>query len=129
LLFLCATITLKFLLSSAGLIYVGKEVARMATQLRIRLIGAIVKARWSHIVDTPAGRLSAALGDEGERASAAYRSSGLFAVKLTETLTYLAGCLCVSWQFSVGAGVVAGILSLAVSRSVRIARRAARTKW
>ncbi|MBL9034576.1 MAG: ABC transporter ATP-binding protein [Rhodospirillaceae bacterium] len=129
LLFLCATITLKFLLSSAGLIYVGKEVARMATQLRIRLIGAIVKARWSHIVDTPAGRLSAALGDEGERASAAYRSSGLFAVKLTETLTYLAGCLWVSWQFSVGAVVVAGILWLAVSRYVRMARRAGRTKW
>ncbi len=129
LLFLCATITVKFLLSSAGLIYVGKEVARMATQLRIRLIGAIVNARWSHIVETPAGRLSAALGDEGERASAAYRAAGLFAVKLTETLTYLAGCLWVSWQFSAGAVLVAGVLWLAVARYVRMARRAGRTKW
>jgi len=129
LLFLCATITLKFVLSSTGLIFVGKEVARMATQLRVRLIDAIVRARWSHIVDTPAGRLTAALGDEGERASAAYRSSGLFAVRLTETLTYLAGCVWISWQFSLLAIVVASILWLAVARYVRIARRAGRTKW
>ena len=129
LLFLCVTITLKFVLSSAGLVYVGKEVARMTTHMRLRLIGAIVRARWSHIVNTPAGRLTAALGDEGERASSAYRSSGLFAVKLTETLTYLAGCLWVSWQFSVAAIVVAGVLWLAVARYVRMARRAGRTKW
>lgn len=129
LLFLCATITLKFLLSTTGLIFVGKEVARMATQLRIRLIDAIVRARWSHIVDTPAGRLTAALGDEGERASAAYRSSALFTVKLTETLTYLAGCMWISWQFSLLAIVVASVLWLAVTRYVRMARRAGRTKW
>ncbi len=129
LLFLCATITLKFVLSSAGLIFVGKEVARMATQLRVRLIEAIVRARWSHIVDTPAGRLTAALGDEGERASAAYRSSGLFAVRFTETVTYLIGCMWISWQFSLLAVVVAMILYLAVARYVRMARRAGRTKW
>ena len=129
LLFLCATLTLKFLLSSSGLIYVGKEVARMTTQLRLRLIGAIVQARWSHIVDTPAGRLTAALGDEGERASAAYRAAGLFAVRLTETLTYLIGCLWISWEFSLAAIVVALVLWLAVARYVRMARRAGRTKW
>jgi ATP-binding cassette subfamily C protein len=129
LLFLCAALTLKFLLSSFGMIFVGREVARMATQMRIRLIGAIVRARWAHIVDTPSGRLSAALGDEGERASAAYRASGVFAAKLTETLTYLAGCIWVSWQFSVGAIVVAGVLWLAVARYVRMARRAGRVKW
>jgi ATP-binding cassette, subfamily C, bacterial len=129
LLFLCAAITLKFILSSGGLIFVGKEVARMTTELRVRLIDAIVRARWSHIVNTPAGRLTAALGDEGERASAAYRSSGLFAVKLTETLMYLVGCLWISWQFSLLAIVVASILWIAVGRYVRIARRAGRTKW
>jgi ATP-binding cassette subfamily C protein len=129
LLFLCATIALKFALSSAGLIFVGKEVARMATQLRVRLIDAIVRARWSHIVDTPAGRLTAALGDEGERASAAYRSAGLFAVRFTETLAYLIGCIWISWQFSLLALAVAMVLYLAVARYVRMARRAGRTKW
>lgn len=129
LLFLCATITLKFALSCTGLIFVGKEVARMATQLRVRLIEAIVRARWSSIVETPAGRLTAALGDEGERASAAYRSSGLFAVRLTETVTYLIGCMWISWQFSLLAVAVAAILYVAVARYVRMARRAGRTKW
>ncbi len=129
LLFLCATITLKFLLSSGGVIFVGREVARMTTELRIRLIGAIVRARWGHIISTPAGRLAAALGDEGERASAAYRASGLFMVKLTETLTYLVGCLWISWQFSIAALVISSVLWLAVARYVRMARRAGRSKW
>jgi ATP-binding cassette subfamily C protein len=129
LLFLCAAITLKFALSTGGLIFVGKEVARMTTELRVRLIDAIVRARWSHIVGTPAGRLTAALGDEGDRASAAYRSAGLFAVKAAETSMYLIGCLWVSWQFSLLAIVVASVLWIAVARYVRIARRAGRTKW
>jgi len=129
LLFLCATITLKFALSTTGLIYVGREVARMSTQMRLNLIGAIVRARWSHIISTPAGRLSAALSDEGERASAAYRAAGNFAARLTETLTYLIGCLWISWEFSVAAILAAGILWLAVARFVAMARRAGRAKW
>jgi ATP-binding cassette subfamily C protein len=129
LLFLCVTITLKFALSSFGLIYVGQEVARMATHMRLRLIEAIVRARWSHIISTPAGRLSAALGDEADRAQAAYRAAGNFAARLTETLTYLVGCLWISWEFSVAAILVAAILWLAVARFVRIARRAGRAKW
>ena len=129
LLFLCVTITLKFALSSAGLIYVGREVARMSTHMRLRLIEAIVRARWSHIISTPAGRLSAALSDEAERAQAAYRASGNFAARLTETVTYLIGCLWISWEFSVAAIVAAAILWLAVARFVAMARRAGRAKW
>ncbi|WP_119305032.1 ABC transporter ATP-binding protein [Dongia deserti] len=129
LLFLCVMITLKFTLTSAGLIYVGREVARMSTHMRLRLIEAIVRARWSHIISTPAGRLSAALSDEAERAQSAYRAAGNFAARLTETLTYLIGCLWISWQFSVAAIVAAIILWLAVARFVGMARRAGRAKW
>ncbi|MEZ5829925.1 MAG: ABC transporter ATP-binding protein [Dongiaceae bacterium] len=129
LLFLCVTITLKFALSSAGLIFVGREVARMSTQMRLRLIEAIVRARWSHIISTPAGRLSAALSDEGERAQSAYRAAGNFAARLTETTTYLIGCLWISWEFSVAAILAAIILWLAVARFVAMARRAGRAKW
>jgi ATP-binding cassette subfamily C protein len=129
LLFLCVTITLKFALTSAGLMYVGREVARMSTHLRLRLIEAIVRARWSHIISTPAGRLSAALSDEAERAQAAYRAAGNFAARLTETLTYLVGCLWISWEFSVAAILAAMILWLAVARFVGMARRAGRAKW
>ena len=129
LLFLCVTITLKFALSTTGLIYVGREVARMSTQMRLNLIGAIVRARWSHIINTPAGRLSAALSDEAERAQSAYRAAGNFAARLTETLTYLIGCLWISWEFSVAAILAAVILWLAVARFVAMARRAGRAKW
>lgn len=129
LLFMCAAITVKFVLSSGGVIYVGREVARMSTKLRVRLVGAIVRARWSRIIDTPAGRLSTALGDEGERGAAAYRAAGMFSVRLTETLCYLAGCLWLSWQFSLAAIVGALLLWLGVARFVRIARRAGRSKW
>jgi ATP-binding cassette, subfamily C, bacterial len=129
LLFLCVTFTVKFVLSTGGLIFVGQEVARMSTQMRINLIDAIVRARWSHIISTPAGRLSAALSDEAERAQSAYRAAGNFAARLTETITYLIGCLWISWQFSVGAIVASAILWLAVARFIAMARRAGRAKW
>ncbi|HEY1382572.1 MAG TPA: ABC transporter ATP-binding protein [Dongiaceae bacterium] len=129
LLFLCVTFTVKFALSTSGLIFVGQEVARMSTQMRLNLIDAIVRARWSHIINTPAGRLSAALSDEAERAQSAYRAAGNFAARLTETVTYLIGCLWISWQFSVGAIVASAILWLAVARFIAMARRAGRAKW
>jgi ATP-binding cassette subfamily C protein len=69
------------------------------------------------------------LSDEGERASAAYRAAGSFASRLTETLTYLIGCLWISWEFSVAAILAVGILWLAVGRFVAMARRAGRAKW
>ncbi|HET6621605.1 MAG TPA: ABC transporter ATP-binding protein [Dongiaceae bacterium] len=129
LLFLCLTFTFKFALSCGGLIFVGREVARMSAQMRLGLIDAIVRARWSHIISTPAGRLSAALSDESERASSAYRAAANFTTRLAETLAYLVGCLWISWQFSAGALLTAAILWLAVARFVAMARRAGRAKW
>src|SRR5262249_27183448 len=59
----------------------------------------------------------------------AYRAAATFAARLTETLTYLVGCLWISWQFSIAAVVMAGVLWLAVKRFTMIARKAGRSRW
>lgn len=129
LLFMCLAMTVKFLLGSAAAIYVGREVARTSTQMRVRLLEAIVQARWSHIIDTPAGRLLSAIGSESDRASSAHRSACMFAARLTETVAYLAGTLWISWQLSLAAISAAAILWISVAPFTAAARRAGRSKW
>src|SRR5262245_25377052 len=51
--FLVITITLKFALSTTAMIFVGREVARVATKLRLRIVSAIVKAKWSQVIEMP----------------------------------------------------------------------------
>jgi ATP-binding cassette, subfamily C, bacterial len=129
LIFLCTAAAAKFGLSTAGAVHVGRQVAHQAMRLRIDLMEAIARARWSHLISVPAGRLMAALGDEGERAAAAFSGANAFAVKAVETCAYLIGCLWISWQFSLAALFVATVLWIAVVRYIRIARRAGRKKW
>lgn len=126
--FLAITITLKFTLSTTAMIFVGREVARVATKLRLRIVGAIVRAKWSQVIEMPAGRLSTVLGEEGGRASMAYRASGMFVARLAETSAYMAGCLLISWQFSLAAVAVVVVLWLVAARYVKVARKAGRSR-
>lgn len=129
LLFLCGAAIVKFVLSTGGLIFVGRQIAQQSMRLRLELIDAITRSRWSHLISIPSGRLTAALGDEAERASSAFSGASTLAMKGVETLAYLVGCLWVSWQFSVAAVFVAAVLWLVVAPYIYSARRAGRKKW
>jgi ATP-binding cassette, subfamily C, bacterial len=129
LIFLCLAAAAKFVLSTGGKVYVGRQVSHQAMQLRLNLLGAITRSRWSFVISTPSGRLTAALGEEGDRAAGALSGANNFVVKAVETAAYLIGCLWMSWQFSLAAIVIAAILWLAVAKYIRAARRAGRKKW
>jgi ATP-binding cassette subfamily C protein len=128
LLFLALFVTIKFAFSTVGLIFVGREVARVTTRLRLQLLAAIMAAKWSRILSTPAGKLAAIIGEEGTRAGKAFLAAGLFVAKLAETSAYLVGCLFISWQFSLLATGAIVALWLAADRYIRKARRVGRTK-
>ncbi len=128
LLFLALCVSAKFALATTGLIFVGQEVARVATRLRLQLLEAIVGAKWSRILAIPSGRMTTIMGDEGTRAAMAFRASGMFVAKLAETSAYLAGCLLISWQFSLAAMAAIVVLWIVASRYVKTARRVGRKK-
>src|SRR5260221_7364472 len=122
--FMVVFVGIKFLFSLIGMIFVGREVASLATNFRLRLIDAIMRAKWGFFTSQPSGRFTSAISIESDRASGAFKQSGLVLAKLAECLAFLIGAVIISWQFSVAAVVAAMILWLAVTRYMRMAKRA-----
>ena len=100
---------------------VGFTVAQIATDLRLRLIRALMSARWSHFVSHPPGHFANAISTEAHRASGAYRQACAALAGVIQVLVYLAVVFVVSWQLAlitilVGAAVV-GLLQGFVAMS------------
>jgi ATP-binding cassette subfamily C protein len=103
---------------------VGYTVARVATDLRLALIRAILAARWEFFVRQPAGILANAFTSETSRAAHAYQSSATIVAALVETFLYTGIALTVSWQATLVAIVVGVLLVFSLHRLVRMTRRA-----
>jgi ATP-binding cassette subfamily C protein len=119
---------LSFLLAAASSIFVGRTVADVTTRMRLRLINAVVRARWVYFTSQPTAKFVTSIGQDGNRASGAFRASGNVIASLTKLAVYLIIALWVSWQFFLAGVVVTIVLWLCVSRFMRMAKRAGRGK-
>jgi len=119
---------LRFALSATATIFIGRSVAQVATGLRLRLINAAVRARWSFFTSQLTSRFVSAIGMDGSRSSAAYRASGGVIAAMAKAIVYLIMAFWVSWQFFLAGIAVAVLLWLGVSRFMKMARRAGRGK-
>ncbi len=105
---------------------VGYAVARIATDLRLRLMRALLAARWSYSSRQPAGRAANAMATEADRASYAFEYLALIASYSVETVVYVAIACAVSWRGTLVAAAAAGLMLLLLSALVRMAHRAGR---
>lgn len=116
-------LTLKNLLLLCANRQVGLASARFATDLRLGLLGAVLRGRWDYFVHQPVGRLSNALATEVQRSATAVVDGSRALTFLIQALIYAGVALAVSWRATlvcVGVGVlVLGLTSLLV----RAARR------
>lgn len=119
---------LHFTLAATATIFIGRSVAQVATELRLRLINAAVRARWSYFTTQPNARFTSAIGADGTRASQAYRASGQVIAQTAKALVYLCMAFWVSWPFFLAGIAVAALLWLTVSRFMKMARNAGRGK-
>ena len=119
---------LRFALTATATIFIGRSVAKVATDLRLRLINAAVRARWSYFTTQPNARFTTAIGADGTRGSVAYRASGNVIAATVKALVYLCMAFWVSWQFFLAGIAVAIVLYLGVSRFMKMARTAGRGK-
>jgi ATP-binding cassette, subfamily C, bacterial len=103
---------------------VGYTVARVATDLRLALIRAILAARWEFFVRQPAGTFANAFTSETSRAAHAYESSAEIVTALVGTFLYTGIALTVSWQATLVAIVVGVLIVFSLHRLVRMTRRA-----
>ncbi|GAB2179030.1 ABC transporter ATP-binding protein [Dongia sp. agr-C8] len=119
---------LHFAFAATATVFIGRSVAQVATELRLRLINAAVRARWSFFTTQPNARFTTAIGADGTRGSQAYRAAGNVIAQTAKALVYLCMAFWVSWQFFLAGIAVAVLLWLAVSRFMKQARNAGRGK-
>lgn len=125
---LLLVILLALLIKSALLLVanrqVGYTVAQVATELRLRLLRALLCTRWAYFTSQPVGALANAFATEATRASQAY----LAGVTMISQLIIVAAYTVVAAMTSSPATAVAILLGvitvLILSRLVRITRAA-----
>jgi len=102
---------------------VGYTVARVATELRLALIRALLGARWEYYARQPVGSLANAFATEAERASQAFLHGTLVVAAGLQVLVYAGVALAVSWPATLGALALGATTSWALAWLVRAARR------
>jgi ATP-binding cassette, subfamily C, bacterial len=105
---------------------VGYAVARIATDLRLRLLRGLLAARWSYASRQPAGRAANAMATEADRASYAFEYLALIASYSVETVVYVGIACAVSWRGTLVAGAASGLMLGLLNALVRMAHRAGR---
>jgi ATP-binding cassette subfamily C protein len=118
--------TLKSVLILFANRHVGYTVAQVATDLRLKLLQALLGTRWDYFLHQPIGGLTNAMATESVRASAAYLNGMRTIALLIEVVVYSIVALTVSWQVTLSALAGGALMFLAFGRLVRTARRAGR---
>lgn len=115
---------LKATLFVLALRQVGYAAADVATSLRVDLLRALVRARWTYLVTRPAGSFINAVGTESMRVSQLFTETCLLFAMVIQVLVYVSAALIVSWQATVAGVVFGGVLLFALRGLVRMATRA-----
>jgi ATP-binding cassette, subfamily C, bacterial len=96
---------------------VGYAVGRMMTDLRHRLIAALMNAQWSYFVGRPLGVFANSIGAETIRAGVTYQLSARLAASFIQAVVYGLVTVIVSWKVALFA-VLAGIVGAVALRKV-----------
>ncbi len=105
---------------------VGYTVAHVATDLRLALLQALLKARWEYFLRQPVGKLANAMATEVDRSSKAYLHGANLVASGVQLVAYTVVALLVQWQATLTYVVVAGAIIVPLHRFVRVAGRAGR---
>jgi ATP-binding cassette subfamily C protein len=118
------TLYLKAVLVIAAKRQVGYTVARAAMDLRMRLLDALMSARWRYFLDQRMGIVTNAYSSESERASNAYLYATTVLSLLINALFYTAIAIMISWEATVAGFVTAMVAMVAMNRLVLATRKA-----
>ncbi len=103
---------------------IGYTVARVATDMRLALMRAVLAARWEFFTRQPVGSFANAFATEASRAAQAYLHEATIVEQVIETLLYIGVALAVSWQATLGAITVGMLIVSSLHRLVRMTRHA-----
>jgi len=119
-----AGIAVKGLFMLVAMKQVGYTVAHVTSDLRIKLVNALMNANWNYFINRPAGYFSNAMGSEAMRASTAYHHTALFLASALNALLYVILAMVLSIQTTIIAALAAAMMIVMFSTLIRKSRRA-----
>ena len=124
LLVMVVSISLKSALMLVATSHVGYSAAHIATDLRLDLLKAILSTRWSYFQHQSTGRLANAMATEAHRASQSYLYGVTMLALFVQAAVYISIALSVSWQTTLAAFAIGGVILSISHLLVRMARKA-----
>jgi ATP-binding cassette subfamily C protein len=124
LIILIAAITLKCTMMLLANKQVGYTVARVATDLRLEMLRALLVSRWQYFLKQPLGSLANSMATESNRASKAFMHGVIMLSDLIQALIYGMIALLVSWEVMLVSLIAGSGLLYVLNRFVKKARRA-----
>ena len=116
--------TLKALLVLLAMAQVGFTAAHVTMNLRLKVLRALMDARWQHFVDQRAGHLASAVGGEPSRAANAYLAACRILVGGVQVAIYTSLSFVISWQVTIAALALGGVSIVLLNKFVRLSGRA-----
>ena len=124
LVFIIAIVALKAVIKGAVRANTSLYIQRHVQSLREQVARRTIQARWSYLLDQPAGRLANIIGGEIQNYSGAAGAAVGFVSRGIQAAAYLVTSLAVSWKLTLG-GFVVGLLLMALMVPIlNIVRRA-----
>lgn len=124
LLFIIVIIVLKSAVMLVTKKQIGYTIARIATDLRLALLRALLITRWEYYLSQPVGSLTNSMATEAHRASSAYNQGVIMIAELFLAIVFTCVALLVSWKATLIALFVGLIIIYLLRRFVRKAKRA-----
>ncbi|MDT8386352.1 MAG: ABC transporter ATP-binding protein [Thiogranum sp.] len=117
-------VTVKSLLLLVANKQVGYTAARVALDLRLDMLRAILRSKWEYFIHQPIGKLTNSLATEAQRSSESFVNGATVITFLVQAIIYGAVAVAVSWKATL-IGLGAGIIIIGISHFlVRMAKRA-----
>ena len=119
-------IALKTLLTILAMVYVANAATDVAYNLRSRMIGAFLKAKWSYFTGKPTGMLISGVGGEANTAGAVYTMVSRLVSYVIQAIVFVGVAFVVSWKLAMISLVVSAIILISLQFLVDMAKRAGR---
>jgi ATP-binding cassette subfamily C protein len=126
LIFLVVGMLGKALMTLIAMRQVGFAVAEVGTKMRLRLVEALLGARWGFFVRQPVGRFANALGLEASRAGEAYNATAEFVAHSIQAIVYIGIAALVSFKLAGASIAIGAIMVVSLNRLLITTRRNAK---
>ena len=104
--------------------YVGYTVAHVATDLRLKLLRALLASSWAFHLRQPVGAIANAIATEAQRACKTYQYGASMTIAFIQALAYFGVAFMVSWKATLVALLGGSLILYLLKQLIAKARRA-----